>query len=75
MRRIGDADGKGTSGLDVLNGFMGFGQVEHNGIPFLHRSPRSVHDIDGTVLVISCDHQDRHREDTFRNIELFSHRE
>ena len=33
---IGNADGKRAPCLDVLHGFVGFGEVQRNGVPFLH---------------------------------------
>ena len=59
---IGNADGKCAPRFDVLHGFVGFGEVQGDGVPFLHGAPCGVHDIYTAVLVISRNHQNRHRE-------------
>ena len=73
MGGIGQADGEGPSGLDVLHGLVGLGEVQRDGVALLHGAPGGVHDIDGAVFVVGRDHQDRHGEDAFCNIQLCSH--
>ena len=73
MGRIGNADGKRTTGFDVLYGLMGLGQIQRNSVPLLHGAPGGIHDIDTTVFIISCDHQNRHREDTLGYVKFCSH--
>ncbi len=46
--------------LTVLHSFVGLGEVQRNGVPFLHGAPCGVHDIHTAVLVVSCNHQNRH---------------
>ena len=42
---IGNADGKCALHFDVLHGFVGFGEVQNNGVSLLHGGPmrRSSH--------------------------------
>ena len=70
---VGNADGKCTPCLDVLHGLMGLGEVQCNGVPFLHGTPCGSHHIDAAVLVISRNHQNRHGENAFGNFQLCSH--
>ena len=73
VRGISNADGKRTPRLDVLHGLVGFGEIQSNGVPRLHRSPSSIHDIHAAILVISCNHQNRHRENAFGDFQFCSH--
>ena len=61
---VGNADGKRSPCLDVLHGLMGFGEIHGNGVSLLHGAPCGVHHIHAAVLVISRNHQNRHRENT-----------
>ena len=70
---IFNAYGESAAFFDVLYGFMGFGQIEGHPIPLLHGSPGGVHDIDAAIFIISCDHQNRHREDTLGYIKFCSY--
>lgn len=70
---IGNADGKRAPCFDVLHGFVGFGEVQRNGVPFLHGAPCGVHHIRAAVLVISRNHQNRHRENALGNFQICSH--
>ncbi len=70
---IGNADGKCAPRFDVLHGFVGFGEVQGDGVPFLHGAPCGVHDIYTAVLVISRNHQNRHRENALGNFQICSH--
>ena len=71
--RVGDADGEGPTGLDVLNGFVALAQVQRHDIPLHHGAPGGVHHVHTAVLVIRCDHQNRHGEDPFGELQLCSH--
>lgn len=70
---IGNANGKRVPCLDILHGFVGFGEVQRNGVPFLHGAPCGVHHIHAAVLVISRNHQNRHRENALGNFQICSH--
>lgn len=70
---IGNADGKRAPRFDVLHGFVGFGEVQNNGVPLLHGAPCGVHHIHADVLVISRNHQNRHRENALGNFQICSH--
>lgn len=70
---IGNADGECSPRLDVLHGFVCLGEVQNNGVPLLHGAPCGVHDIHTAVLVISCNHQNRHRENALGNFQICSH--
>ena len=70
---IGNVDGKRAPCLDVLYGLVCLGEVQNNGVPLLHSAPCGVHDIDAAVLVVSCNHQNRHGENAFGNFQLCSH--
>ena len=73
MSSIRDADGKSTPSLNVFYSLMTLGKVESDSISFLHSSPCSVHNIDAAILIIGRNHQHRHRENTFGDIQLGSH--
>lgn len=70
---IGNANGKCALHFDVLHGFMSLGEVQRNGVPLLHGAPCGVHDIYTAVLVISRNHQNRHRENALGNFQICSH--
>ena len=70
---IGNADGKRAPHFDVLHGFVGFGEVQRNSVPFLHGAPCGVHHIHAAVLVISRNHQNRHGENALGNFQFCSH--
>ena len=70
---IGNADGKRAPRFDVLHGFVDFGEVQRNGVPFLHGAPCGVHHIHAAVLVISRNHQNRHGENALGNFQICSH--
>lgn len=57
----------------VLYGLMGLGQIQRNSVSLLHGAPSGIHDIDTTVFIISCDHQNRHREDTLGYVKFCRH--
>lgn len=73
MSRVRNAYGKGSSGFDILYGFMGFCQIEGYGPSFLHGSPGGIHNVDTAVWIVGGHHQYRHWEDSFRYIQLLSH--
>ena len=70
---IGNANGKCALHFDVLHGFVCLGEVQDNGVPLLHGAPCGVHDIHAAVLVISRNHQNRHRENALGDFQLCSH--
>lgn len=70
---IGNANGKCALHFDVLHGFMSLGEVQRNGVPLLHGAPCGVHHIHAAVLVISRNHQNRHRENALGDFQLCSH--
>lgn len=70
---IDNADGECSPCFDVLHGFVDFGEVQRNGVPFLHGAPCGVHHIHAAVLIISRTHQNRHRENALGNFQICSH--
>lgn len=70
---IGNVDGKRAPCLDVLYGLVCLGEVQRNGVPFLHGAPCGVHHIHAAVLVISRNPQNRHGENALGNFQICSH--
>ena len=73
VRSVGNADGKCAPCLDVLHGFMSLGEIQGDGVPLLHGAPCGVHDIHTAVLVVSCNHQNRHGENALCDFQFCSH--